>query len=277
MYMYAIKTRFSVKLMCYEQSTAKTRMKTLNITTYLLLTATMIIAPLVPLVEAASFVNTAVPSNPNLTNGLVGHWTMDGGKVNWATGAVTDSSGRGNTGTVSGMATTSAIAAGKIGQALKFDGSNDFVDGSDISSYFGNQAATFSLWIKLAKHTPTDNTKTGFATLNNSSANSHYPWTDGLIYNGTFRTVRVDSITSLVTDRTRWTHVVITRDSNAWRLYENGQLTTSQAAGTWQIGTNWDVGKSTDGYYVDGSIDDVRIYNRALSASEITRLYQLGN
>ncbi len=232
------------------------------------------------LAEAASYINTTVPSNPNLTNGLVGHWTMDGNKVNWATGTVIDSSGMGNNGTVVNMATSTSISAGKIGQALKFDGTNDFVNVGDISSYFSNQEATYSAWVRRTNNTPSSITQTGSWFFNTSNANNHYVWTDGNIYDGSFKTTRTTVGAGIVTDRTQWHFVTITRKAgaNGWKFYQNATEIASDDGGTWEIGTSVKIGQSdSTSYNFFGLIDDVRIYNRALSASEITRLYQLGN
>ena len=65
-----------------------------------------------------------------LSNGLVGHWTFDGGNM---INNVTDSSGNGNNGIlVSFPATSTVIVPGKVGQALTFN--NDYVSINDSSS-----------------------------------------------------------------------------------------------------------------------------------------------
>src|SRR3989344_8445557 len=91
---------------------------------------------------SASTINKS-PNYLGSSNGLVGYWTMDGNSVNWATGAVTDSSGRGNTGTITNMATSTAI--GKIGQALNFDGSNDYVELGDKFAGIVTTTGTYSI------------------------------------------------------------------------------------------------------------------------------------
>ncbi len=101
-----------------------------------------------------NLVNAATINRPPLylssNNGLVGYWTMDGSKVNWATGAVTDSSGKGNTGFVVGtstpMSTSTAPVMGKIGQALKFDGVDDTVNVGDVLGFAHTDAFSISLW-----------------------------------------------------------------------------------------------------------------------------------
>jgi len=66
----------------------------------------------------------------SLTDGLVGHWTFDGKDM---INQVDDVSGTGNHGTISGQTSTSTVI-GKMGQALNFDGDDDYVDVSDDDS-----------------------------------------------------------------------------------------------------------------------------------------------
>jgi len=81
---------------------------------------------LAPLSASASF----TPDHSNttsLTNGLVGYWPFDGKYTNWGTGTTQDASGNGNTGQLVNMSTTTSPVIGKIGQALKFNGSGKVV------------------------------------------------------------------------------------------------------------------------------------------------------
>ena len=212
-----------------------------------------------------SFVSASAP-----TNGLVGYWNFDEGSGT----VVADSSVSGNNGTINGTTWTT----GKVGSgALSFDGVNDFVLGPNISSLFTNQEATFSAWVKKTEHTGSVNSETGSWYFNEAEGNSsHYPYTDGTIYDGSFKTTRTTVGAGIITDRTQWHMVTITRKAgaNGWNFYQNGQLVTSADGGTWEMATNWAVGKSfNSSVFFKGSIDDVRIYNRVLSASEILDVY----
>src|SRR5271166_3575658 len=64
------------------------------------------------------------PGTGSLSNGLVGYWTFDGAVTNWSTGQILDISGNNNTGSLIGMSTTTSPVAGKIAQALQFNGTN---------------------------------------------------------------------------------------------------------------------------------------------------------
>jgi len=76
----------------------------------------------------------------SIDSGLVGHWTFDGKDM---VSNVADVSGNGNHGSLLGQ-TSTTTTAGKVGQALEFDGSDDYVKVSDMGS---PQQFTFSFWI----------------------------------------------------------------------------------------------------------------------------------
>ena len=69
-------------------------------------------------------VNVTLKTNPDLESGLVGHWTFDGKDM---ISNVADVSGQGNHGALQGQ-TSTTTAIGVIGQALDFDGSDDYVN-----------------------------------------------------------------------------------------------------------------------------------------------------
>jgi hypothetical protein len=69
-----------------------------------------------------------------------------------------------------------------------------------------------------------------------------------------------------------WTHVALTYDGSALRLFVNGtQVATRSVGGTIQSSTNplWIGGNQPYGEYFTGLIDEVRVYSRALSATEV--------
>src|SRR3989344_4532273 len=212
-----------------------------------------------------------------LTSGLVGYWTMDGNNVNWATGAVTDSSGRGNTGTITNMATSTAI--GKIGQALNFDGVNDYVNAGNGASLNITDAITLSAWVKIIGAQPTYAriiAKSWVYYLQIDTNNTAVlGFQDGQPWIGV--------LGSRVLSDNTWYHIVGTYDKNGGatngRIYINGvldnTLTSTQPIQT--VGSSVLIGAHSGGLPgFHGLIDDVRIYNRALSQDEIKRLYNMG-
>ena len=69
-------------------------------------------------------------------------------------------------------------------------------------------------------------------------------------------------------------------------IYVNAAVSSVITAGVWYHvvvvtntavnASNFDIGRTADANYLGGTIDDVRIYNRALSAEEVKRLYNIG-
>ncbi len=219
-------------------------------------------------------INVTITSNPDLNDGLVGHWTFDGKDM---TSNVADSSGNGNTGYLTGFTSTTTVI-GKIGQALDFDGVDDYVQvANSISLNPAN--ITISVWAK--SNTATWNnpgmlvSKRNVYILHPISASKKLRF---YIYDGGAWQSALYTSTS---DITKWHNYIGTYDGSSIRIYEDGveksstsyvgSITTSDT-GVLAIGRD-------DGYstrYLNGSLDDVRIYNRALSADEVTRLYQQG-
>ena len=209
--------------------------------------------------------------NGSVTQGLVGWWKFD--ETN-GTIAV-DSSVNGNNGTLHNGPTW---VDGKIGGALSFDGANDFVSLPDIRSHF-NQAASVAMWVKVVTQGHAGN-KGGLVHFGTGS-NLHYPHGDGLIHMNVLRDdSRVDNI-SPTTNFASWhLFTATTETSGNWRMYQNSALTKETTATQVGIPAQAFLGKSIglDGtWFLHGLIDDVRIYDRALSAAEVQGLYSLGS
>src|SRR5436189_3215358 len=71
--------------------------------------------------------NLAHTNTVAVSNGLVGYWPLDGNTTNWTTGIETDISTGGNNGALINMSTTTSPVAGKVGQAIKFDGASSYI------------------------------------------------------------------------------------------------------------------------------------------------------
>ncbi len=212
-------------------------------------------------------------------SGLVGYWSFDGNAQ--------DSSGSGNHGTISGA----TFVQGVSGQALSFDGVDDYVNVGDKDSLNPHlNSMTIEAWVKTS-----DADSLGRIYAKGTHGGSQrgyslqlYPGTGGkvsLIFGtGHEHILRSDAS---ITDGL-WKHIVgvIDRTGNM-ELYINNvkQSTTidvSDHSGV-DIGANTynaciGVSCSTNGVpglseYLNGIIDEVRIYNRALNASEIQAHY----
>ncbi len=88
-------------------------------------------------------------SNTVISNGLVGYWTFDGPSMDWRKNQVADASGNGKTGTLVSLGTTTAPTPGKIGQAMKFDGSSSYIVSPTMTGPIASEG-TYSYWIKPA-------------------------------------------------------------------------------------------------------------------------------
>jgi len=215
-----------------------------------------------------------------LTDGLVGYWTMDGSKVNWNTGAVTDSSGLGNTGTITNMATSTGVGIGKIGQALNFDGSNDYVSIPD-GIIDATQDYTISAWVKVNDFTVDSGGQRRIVMLKDGSGNGISLGTYSTGNNFLLRKAGGTSISKITAKGYStgvWYFVAITKTSDTTIvIYINGISDTAVVgdaaftAGS-RIGS---YGAGTSGR-MNGLIDEVRVYNRALSPNEIQKLYNTG-
>lgn len=224
------------------------------------------------------------PSGSSLTNGLVMHLTFDG--KNLINNAV-DSSGSGNTGYLKNMSTTTAVTAGRIGQALNFDGVNDYVRVAPSSSVNDMGPLTYSAWIYLPVAPGSENeiiTKRRriFAVTNLLAPATLYFITSNDAVN---TSVRSNGTIPL----NKWTHVAVVWNGQvggglSYDFYINGVVTGKTAFNSGSNNVLSDtvndinIGAFNDGSagFLNGKLDDVRAYNRMLSATEIYQLYSMG-
>lgn len=196
-----------------------------------------------------------------------------------------DSSGNGNDGTVSGATVTSD---GRFGRAYDFDGVDDYInlDTCDNNN-FCLQNISISCWFKTSDLGTTKeqslcaNIGSRFYLGINVDETGTSCSTDdvcGIYYNGTdFRDVDAGIILS----EDVWYNVVYTRDQNTnlVSLYIDGDLKdTSTMIGDIEYLTSRDVRIGNNNFNTNnfnGTIDEVRVYNRSLSQDEISALYRM--
>ncbi len=225
-----------------------------------------------------------------LSNGLVGWWTMDGADTVWSSataGTEIDKSGNGNIGTLNGMTQSGSPTVGKIGQALRFDGSSSYVDITNSSGVADNLTNfSVSAWFKSSASIPGDAEIVskfgagGIATGEGWSLDIHGNALIGIIQGAGGSTYAVKETAVTVTDG-KWHHgVMVVTGGNTVALYFDGQNQTGSAVGgtvtSYTNASNIRVGNDYNSKLFPGTIDDVRVYNRALSASEVQQLYGLG-
>jgi hypothetical protein len=249
---------------------------------------------------ASPWLSNTSSCTAGLSCGLVGYWTFDGKDVNWSTGTLIDKSGNSNTANILNMSTTSSPFQGKVGQAFRFDGVNDVVNAgssaslTDIQSQ-GGGGMTVAFWVN-----PNSNA-TRYLVAKGGGNNGSGSWsilkasnTDParLSFNKEGATDSTKNYNSLLTSGV-WQHIVLTWNgsmtvSTGVLVYKNGVL-VSNVTGTDGVTANSDSGSSlcigslsnigiagcSGSSPADAKMDDVRIYNRVLSATEVLQLYNM--
>lgn len=210
---------------------------------------------------------------------LVGQWTFDEPSGNIAY----DSSGYGNDGTIYGAART----AGLFGNALSFDGLNDYVEIGDTSSLDISNYLTLEAWFRttaaanhnnpiVSKDDDGSNREWYLGTCFDANNPGKVRWTLNTP-NPSWYGYQLDSNTAV--NDGLWHYIAATYDGSYMRLYidgtedskspmtRTGQIPNTQAH--FRIGYT---GSATTQYFV-GTIDNVSVYNTALSADEISQQY----
>jgi hypothetical protein len=229
--------------------------------------------------DNTKFATATVTLNSGTTGtGLLGYWAFSEGSGTTAA----DSSGNGVNGTISGAVWTT----GRSGSGLAFDGVNDNVNLGAVN--VTGSALTISAWFKADAYPGTSPRIISKATASNSiehffmlatvNINGAERLRFRLQTNGSLRTLNASTGGSLPVGQ--WVHAAATYDGAMMRLYLNGtEVGSRKATGGIDGSTTAPVtiGESPDGAGAfDGVIDQVRIYNRALTASEIASLHSTG-
>lgn len=202
----------------------------------------------------------------SIIDGLVAHWPFNAN--------ANDESGNGYDGLVYG-ATLTTDRNGNINSAYQFDGLNSYIDIPNIS---GNNLQTVSIWLK-----PNDfGTGYGnnFINLKNTlsaeaiylSASGHAGYKQG-IYSSVHELIGPTLSLGL------WSHLVIVRNYLNVKFYLNGILQNDKnfnSGAPTQILLSIGEGTSDRGNF-NGAIDDVIIYNRALTEEEVQIIYNDSN
>jgi hypothetical protein len=179
-----------------------------------------------------------------------------------------DASGLGNPGTITAgtWATT-----GRFGKALSFNGTSSLVTVNDAAALRLMSAMTLEAWVR-----PTAAASWRCAVLKETSGGLAYGLyaSDASTRPGSFLRIGsdVDVTAPSAITLNAWTHLAATYDGATLRLFVNGTQVTSRALTGTIVSSTQPLrigGNQVWGEYFAGLIDEVRVYNRALSAAEI--------
>jgi len=221
-------------------------------------------------VKYSTFANGSGAASPDITNGLIGWWKLNGN---------TDTSVGSNNG-ANVNATPTVGQNGLTNTAYNFDGSTTWLNFGN-STVFNTSELTFTAWIKPVNTTGTYQiiAKEGQYKTSLSGTGGIYilvgslgaGWTTNVIY----------PAPAIVGGS--WAFVAMTVSSSAAtaKIYVNGSLLGSTSITPI---TAYNTNSLLGGAYVttpgnsqfNGALDDLRMYNRALSAGEISTLYTNG-
>lgn len=220
----------------------------------------------------------------NFNNSLVGWWRMDNDStVGENNNVIYDWSGNGNNGTV--MGDTIHTTVGKFGGGFEFDGDADYIQMSDITAnnaLEGKAGISVSAWVKYNYDTPQNTINTIVSQGASNSEIFLMSMEDRspdifrfYLYNDVGVLVAADSDGS--ENYSSWNNIVGVYNGSNVLIYVDGVIQSDKPAltGLTASTTNqFRVGTDKNGAWGwDGSIDEVLIFNRSLSADEIEALY----
>jgi chitodextrinase len=205
-------------------------------------------------------VNNLMPFVP----GLVAAYSLD----DWAGSVASDTSGGGHPGALVG----GSWVPGKYGSAVALNGTSDHVDLPPLGTFY-NSGFTMEAWVKKTSTQHIDTAVVG--TWTNDDNGGPMIWVDHVVGHyyltlGKGLNNYVDS--GVVPAAGTWQHLAATYDGTTAKFYVDGALVASKAysgsvgnSNTWRIGAYG----TTPGGFFDGNVDEVRIYDHALTAAQV--------
>jgi hypothetical protein len=221
----------------------------------------------------------------DITTGLIGYWKLNENPAIHGTTLV-DDSGQGHNGTLStNDGSTNKSVTGQIGQAIYFDGTDDYGYAPDVTGGYDfavGASFTLSAWIK-----PTNLTNGQGIIIKQGPSGPNYAfeialWGGGVgklgLNEGGGGSGAGDVISAAGVTAGVWSHVAVVKNGTTITFYINGVSSAGDSS--------WDNLGPTTGYltigqkgsylyssYFNGLIDDARIYDSALTQADITELY----
>lgn len=214
----------------------------------------------------------------NLTDGLVMYLPLDENTANTCAGGSNDHCDKsGNTN--DGAQASTAANGGRFGSAQIFNSSSDIITIADHASLDLTTNMTLSAWVYpttlntenmiFIKAVDSDTADRAYYIRVNSAGGTSMIVVQSTTENFAFASAAVTTNT--------WTHVVGTYDGSNIRIYTNGTLrntTPLTGSANTNSGQIWVGRLANQGQEMwTGTLDELRVYNRALSASEVSQLY----
>ena len=181
-------------------------------------------------------------------------------------GDASDASGNGNTGTINGTLTASSDKNAAASSAYTFDGSTSYITTS--LTFSNNQPLTVSMWVNWDG---TTGDQTAVSWFDAGLTNRLFFGVNGsgqLVFGDGFQTGTALSSSS-------WVHLAATYDGSQSRIYINGVLSDVSSTGLTYQFDNLTIGRqgSNSTEYWDGQIDEIQIFDRAVSATEVNDIF----
>jgi RHS repeat-associated protein len=201
---------------------------------------------------------TATTPDPS----LVGYWAFNDG----AGSTALDSSGAGNS---ASLVNSPTWVSGKVGGAINFDGISQFASVARVVGLgSGNTPHTVAAWVKV---NALPSNRAWILLLGNAGTGAHH-WllrSDGITQLGSWSGNQVNP--SLPVGQ--WTHIAMTFDGSTLTGYINGTAIGSTAASFNLAGSPLTLAQTAvSENNFNGQIDDLHVYNRALTAAEVSSL-----
>ncbi|MFC1857237.1 putative Ig domain-containing protein, partial [Thermodesulfobacteriota bacterium] len=220
--------------------------------------------------------NISYVLDTSLNEGLVAYYPFNG--------EAKDESGNGHDGIVNG-ATLANDRFGNPNSSYSFDGASNYINISSVPTFINDEEKSFFLWVYLPDGISGD----GFGNIRSiidSSPSGHwrsfYIGIEGTSYKPSVLLESTVAEGEPVT-HDQWHHVgFVWAPNTPIKMYIDGNLSGqsenlsswSSLTGSIYIGRQY---SNPSGHYYEGKIDDIRIYNRALSEAEVQTLYQLSS
>lgn len=226
----------------------------------------------VPTTDTTSDTESLTTQSMTVSQNLVTMWHMDEGTGNTISDATTNDN--------DGFLFGATWATGIKGSALSFNGEDNWVAVAQTFIFHQSTDATISMWINPADNVHRPIIWTRSDNSDQDRFHMFFGWDDQPRFGIDYRSPDSDlhDFVGIDVPINQWTHIAITRSGNDYCFYRNGQFITRVTdtnpslptyTGSWFIGR-----RESGGTLYKGLIDEVAIYNCALSSDEILNIYQ---